>query len=107
MRRLALVWIAAITLTVAEGKPHVWQDGHITSHRTLAAVGHSPNRQHLYGITFGGQRYMFILDRPLQVTVNDGVKFSPTRKHVLILDSDGQQRKGALLEMISIAGARR
>lgn len=49
---------------------------------------------------------MFILDRPLQVNLNDDVKFSPGRKHVRILDCDGEQRKGTVLEKVAIAGER-
>lgn len=107
MRGLASVWLALVALIpVAYGKPHIWQNGQITSHKTLRVPGHSPNHVHLYGVTSGGERYLFILDRPLQVRVNEDVKFSPGRKHVRILDSDGQQRKGDALEKVAVAGGR-
>jgi hypothetical protein len=105
MRGVARVGLALIALiTSAHGKPRIWQTGQVTSHKTLPVPGHSPNHEHLYGVTSGGQRYMIILDRPLQVKVNEQVKFSRGRKHLRILDSDGQERKGTLLEKVSVAG---
>ena len=107
MRGLAAIGLALITLiTVAHAKPRIWQIGQVTSHKTLPIPGHSPNHEHLYGVTSGGQRYMVILDRPLQLKVNEDVKFSPARRHLLILDSDGQERKGTLFKRVSVAGGR-
>jgi hypothetical protein len=105
MRGFIAVWLALIALIpVAHGKSHIWQNGQITSHKTLSVPGHNSNHVHLYGVTSGGERYMVILGRPLQVNLNADVKFSPGRKHVRILDSDGRQRKGAVLEKVAVAG---
>ena len=107
MRSLATVWLALImAIPLAHGKPRVWQSGQLTSHKTLPVPGRSLKHVHLYGVTSRGERYMVILDRPLLVNVNQDIRFSPDRKHLYILDSDSQPRKGAVLEKLSIAGGR-
>ena len=50
---------------------------------------------------------MIVLDRPLQVKVEDKVRFAQDRKLIRLLDSNGQERKGALVEIVSVAGGRR
>jgi hypothetical protein len=101
MPRLAAIWIVFLSLSPlalqSKAKPRIWQDGEVTSRKTIHAASRL-KREYLYGVRSDGVRYLVVLDRPLSLELYAPVKFSVGRRHLIIHDADGQERKARVLE---------
>src|SRR5262249_20793265 len=80
-------------------KARFWQDGEITSRKTVPAVQRTPRNQYLYRVRGAGVRYLVVLDQPLPLDLHVPMKFSLGRKHLFIQHADGREWKATILEV--------
>jgi hypothetical protein len=103
MTRVAAFWVVFLSLTPASlqsaPKARVWQDGEITSRKTVPAVQRTPRSQYLYRIRGAGVRYLVVLDQLLPLELHVPIKFSLGRRHLFIQDAGGREWKATVLEV--------
>jgi hypothetical protein len=112
-RRNAILWLAAAGMATAaaksagKAKDRLWQEGVLVSRKTLPAAEQRPGGRYLYRVRGGAARYLVLLDRPLGLDVPVPVRFSVSRKHVVIRDVDGAERRAVLVETERLSPALR
>ena len=84
----------------ATSKQHLWQEGELVSRKTVPAGHNTLQNQYLYRVQGGTVRYLVVSDEPLKVNLHVPVRFAVTRKHVVIQDVDGTERKTGILRKI-------
>ena len=101
-------WVAAfgmvaLSLTAASlqsaPKARLWQDGEITSRKTVPSGKRIPRSQYLYRVRGAGVRYLVVLDQPLPLDLHVPMKFSLGRKYLFIQDAAGREWKATILEV--------
>jgi hypothetical protein len=116
-RREALIFLAAAGIAQAAGQSAArpaaqpddrrWQDGVLVSRRTLPAGEHRSSNRYLYRVRGGAAHYLVVLDRPLELETPAPVKFSVGRRHVVICDADGAERRAHLVQTVRFGPALR
>ena len=103
-RRGMLTGIALLGLTqwTARATSHdrVWQDGVLVSRRTVPAGRNTFQNQFIYRVRGGTARYVVVSDEPLRLDLHVPMRFSVTRRHLLIRDLDGSERRTAILRRL-------
>ena len=110
-RRGMLIGIALLGLTqwTASATPHdrVWQDGELVSRKTVP-VGHDIfQKQFVYRVQAGTARYVVVSDEPLKLDLHVPMRFTVARRHLVIQDLDGSERKTAILRKLKNASHNR
>jgi hypothetical protein len=77
--------------------PH-WQEGEILSRKTINPGRHNTQTRYVYRIKSGGKQYTVRFDRPLSVGLMEPLKFTVSRKHLVVQDADGSQLKASILK---------
>jgi hypothetical protein len=93
--RLALACFAAAPALAKDGP---WQEGVLVSRKTLPPADRHSEKRYLYRVRGGGAHYLLRLDQPLKLEISEPVKFSIGRKHALIRDADGVERRAVIVE---------
>ena len=104
-RRGMLIGIALLGLTqwTASANSHdrVWQDGELVSRKTVP-VGHNTfQNQFVYRVQGGTARYVVVSDEPLKLDLHVPMRFTVSRKHLVIQDLDGSERETAILRKLA------
>ena len=99
-RRGMLIGIALLGLTQwtagATSHDRVWQDGELVSRKTVP-VGHNTfQNQFVYRVQGGTARYVVVSDEPLKLDLHVPMRFTISRRHLVIQDVDGSERKTAI-----------
>jgi hypothetical protein len=99
-----LIGVALLGLThwgaAATSDSQVWQRGELVSRRTVP-VGHDIfQTQFLYRVQAGTARYVVVSDEPLKLDLHVPMRFTVTRKHLVIQDVDGSERKTAIVRKL-------
>jgi hypothetical protein len=100
-----LIGIALLGLTqwTASANSHdrVWQDGELVSRKTVP-VGHNTfQNQFVYRVQGGTARYVVVSDEPLKLDLHVPMRFTVSRKHLVIQDLDGSERETAILRKLA------
>ena len=95
-----LIGVALLGLTQpaagATANGQVWQQGELVSRRTVP-VGHDAfQKQFVYRVRGGTARYVVVSNEPLKLDLHVPMRFTLTRKHLVIQDLDGSERKTAI-----------
>jgi hypothetical protein len=100
-----LIGIALLGLTqwTASATPHdrVWQDGVLVSRRTVPVGRNTFQNQFVYRVRGGTARYVVVSAEPLKLDLHVPMRFSVARRHLLIQDVDGSERKTAILQKLA------
>ena len=103
-RRGMLIGIALLGLTQwtagATSPPRVWQDGELVSRRTVPVGRNTFQNQFIYRVRGGTARYVVVSNEPLKLDLHVPMRFAVTRRHLLIQDVDGSERKAAILQKL-------
>lgn len=103
-RRGMLIGIALLGLaqwtTGATSPSRVWQDGELLSRRTVPAGRNTFQNQFVYRVRGGTARYVVVSNEPLKLDLHVPMRFAVTRRHLLIQDVDGSERKTAILQKL-------
>lgn len=75
-----------------------WQDAEILSRRTIGPSHHHAHTRYVYRIRSGGMQYVARFDRPLSLSQYAPLKIAVERKHLLVQDADGSERKASILK---------
>jgi hypothetical protein len=100
-----LIGIALLGLTqwTARANSHdrVWQDGELVSRKTVP-VGHNTfQNQFVYRVQGGTARYVVVSDEPLKLDLHVPMRFTISRRHLVIQDVDGSERETAILRKLA------
>jgi hypothetical protein len=100
-----LIGIALLGLTqwTASANSHdrVWQDGELVSRKTVP-VGHNTfQNQFVYRVQGGTARYVVVSDEPLKLDLHVPMRFTISRRHLVIQDVDGSERETAILRKLA------
>ena len=103
-RRGMLIGIALLGLTQwtarATSRGQVWQEGELVSRRTVP-IGHNTfQNRFVYRVQGGSVRYVVVSDEPLKLDLHVPMRFTVTRRHVVIQDVDGSEHKTAILQKL-------
>ena len=86
--------------TAATSDGQVWQQGELVSRKTVP-VGHDIfQTQFLYRVQAGTARYEVVSDEPLKLDLHVPMRFTVTRKHLVIQDLDGREHRTAILRRL-------
>ena len=100
-RRGMLICVALLGLTQwtarATSNGQVWQDGVLVSRRTVPVGRNAFQNQFIYRVRGGTARYVVVSDEPLKLDLHVPMRFTVTRRHLVIQDLDGSERKTAIL----------
>ena len=103
-RRGMLIGIALLGLTrwTIGATPHsrVWQDGELISRRTVPVGRNTFQNQFVYRVRGGTARYLVVSDEPLKLDLHVPMRFAVTRRHLVIQDVDGSERRTAILRKL-------
>jgi hypothetical protein len=106
MLRLAAIWLVLLSLApalpAATGTPP-WQQGEITSKRTLPYQKHSLSHRYLYRVRGPHGRYLVLSNQPLKLEPFAPMKFAVRHRHIFILDADGQECEATIIEKDRVA----
>lgn len=80
-----------------------WQDGEILSRRTIGPSHHHSHTHYVYRIKSGGMQYVARFDQPLSMSQYAPLKFTVERRHLLVQDADGSERKASILKRSEVA----
>jgi hypothetical protein len=99
-----LVGVAILGLTQwtarATSQGQVWQDGELVSRRTIP-VGHDIfQKQFVYRVQGGTARYVVVSIEPLKLDLHVPMRFTATRRHLVIQDLDGSEHKTSILKKL-------
>ncbi len=94
---LALLFPALLTAG-SDSTKHRWEEGEILSRKTIPSGRGGIQYEYVYRLRGGDAHYVVVAKEPLKVGLRAPVKFAPLRRHVLIQDSDGRERKVSMLE---------
>ena len=110
-RRGMLIGIALLGLSKwtagATSNDRVWLDGVLVSRRSVPPGRHAPQRQFVYRVRGGTVRYVVVSDVPLKLDLHVPMRFTLTRRHLVIQDLDGSERKTAILRKLKNASHNR
>ena len=99
-----LIGVALLGLTqwtiAATSHDRVWQEGVLVSRRTVPAGRNSFQNQFVYRVRGGTARYLVVSDEPLKLDLHVPMRFAVTRRHLLIQDVDGSERRTAILRKL-------
>jgi len=99
-RRGMLIGVALLGLTqwtiAATSHDRVWQDGELVSRRTVPVGRNTFQNQFVYRVRGGTARYLVVSDEPLKLDLHVPMRFAVTRRHLVIQDVDGSERKTAI-----------
>jgi hypothetical protein len=100
-----LIGIALLGLTqwTASANSHdrVWQDGELVSRKTVP-VGHNTfQNQFVYRVQGGTARYVVVSDEPLKLDLHVPMRFTISRRHLVIQDVDGSERETGILRKLA------
>jgi hypothetical protein len=87
-------------MTGATAHDRVWQDGELVSRRTVPIGRNTFQNQFIYRVRGGTARYMVLSNEPLKLDLHVPMRFAVTRRHLVIQDVDGSERKTAILQKI-------
>ena len=99
MPRLGTWLLAIISLTStvsASAQQRTWREGELTSRRTLRAQ--HGRIEYLYRLHSGDLWFRVESEDPLNVSLHMPVQFAIGRRHILIRDSNGAERKVLIVE---------
>ena len=103
-RRGMLIGIALLGLTQwtasATTRDRVWQDGVLVSRRTVSVSRDTFQKQFIYRVRGGTARYVVVSGEPLKLDLHVPMRFAVTRRHLLIQDVDGRERKTAIVRKL-------
>jgi hypothetical protein len=104
-RRGILIGVALLGLTQwaagATSHDRVWQDGELVSRRTVPVGRNTFQNQFVYRVRGGTARYMVVAHEPLKLDLHVPMRFAVTRRHLVIQDVDGSERKTAILQKLA------
>lgn len=112
-RRDAIICLAAAGIARAAGQSAApsderrWQEGVLVSRRTLPAGDRRSSNRYLYRVRGGAAHYLVVLDQPLELETPAPVKFSVSRRYVVICDADGAERRAHLVQTVRFSPALR
>jgi hypothetical protein len=89
---IALLGLTQWTAEAVSTGP-VWQEGELVSRKTVSVRHNTFRNQFLYRVQGGAVRYLVVSDEPLMLELHVPMRFAATRRHVLIQDLDGRERK--------------
>jgi hypothetical protein len=99
-----LIGVALLGLTqwAIAATPHdrVWQEGILVSRRTVPVGRDTFQNRFIYRVRGGTARYVVVSDEPLKLDLHVPMRFAVTRRHLLIRDADGSERKTAILQKL-------
>jgi len=99
-----LIGVALLGLTqwTARAVSHVrvWQDGVLVSRKTVPVGRNTFQNQFVYRVRGGTARYVVVSDEPLKLDLHVPMRFTLTRRHLVIQDLDGSERKTAILRKL-------
>ena len=106
-----LIGVALLGLTQSAARAtsngQVWQQGELVSRRTVP-VGHDAfQKQFVYRVQAGTARYVVVSNEPLKLDLHVPMRFTLTRRHLVIQDLDGSERKAAILRKLKNTSRRR
>jgi hypothetical protein len=83
--------------------PHsrVWKDGELVSRRTVPVGRNTFQNQFVYRVQGGTARYVVVSDEPLKLDLHVPMRFTVSRKHLVIQDLDGSERETAILRKLA------
>jgi hypothetical protein len=96
---IALLGLAPWTAR-ATSHDRVWQDGELVSRRTVPVGRNTFENQFVYRVQGGTARYVVVSDEPLKLDLHVPMRFTVTRRHLVIQDLDGSERKTAILRKL-------
>jgi len=100
-RRIALA-VAILLIAPAVGlfgaTGRTWQDGELLSRKTVPMGRTFLRNQYVYRVRGLNCDYLVVSQTPLQLDLYVPMKFSADRRHILIQDADGQERKVHILQ---------
>ena len=103
-RRGMLIGVALLGLTqwtiAATSHDRVWQEGVLVSRRTVPSGRDTFQNQFIYRVRGGTARYVVVSDEPLKLDLHVPMRFTLTRRHLVIQDLDGSEHKTALLKTL-------
>ena len=103
-RRGILIGAALLGLTQwmtgATAHDRVWQDGELVSRRSVPVGRNTFQNQFVYRVRGGTARYLVVSDEPLKLDLHVPMRFAVTRRHLLIQDVDGSERRTAILRKL-------
>ena len=100
---LCSVALLGLTQWTASANSHdrVWQDGELVSRKTVP-VGHNTfQNQFVYRVQGGTARYVVVSDEPLKLDLHVPMRFTISRRHLVIQDVDGSERETAILRKLA------
>jgi hypothetical protein len=99
-----LIGIALLGLTQwtagAVSHDRVWQDGVLVSRRTVSVGRDTFQKQFMYRVRGGTARYVVVSNEPLKLDLLVPMRFAVTRRHLLIQDVDGSERRAAIVRKL-------
>jgi len=70
--------------------------------RKTVPVGHNTfQNQFVYRVQGGTARYVVVSDEPLKLDLHVPMRFTVSRKHLVIQDLDGSERETAILRKLA------
>ena len=99
-----LTGVALLALTQSTASAisngQVWQEGELVSRRTIP-VGHDIfQKQFVYRVQGGTARYVVVSIEPLKLDLHVPMRFTATRRHLVIQDLDGSEHKTSILKKL-------
>jgi hypothetical protein len=95
-------WILAIIICLTPAafasvhRERIWREGELTSRKTFRA--RHTRIEYLYRLQAGGLWYRVLSDEPLSLSLHTPVQFEVGRRHILIRDGNGTERKVLIIE---------
>ncbi|HEY2012902.1 MAG TPA: hypothetical protein VGH38_05340 [Bryobacteraceae bacterium] len=80
--------------------PHRWQEGELISRKTIPTGSPGMEYKYVYRLRSSDAHYVIVAKEPLKVNLQVPIKFATGRRHVVIQDSDGQERKVSLRKKV-------
>jgi hypothetical protein len=104
--RRVLLGTVLILLTplmgLAQPPGRLWQDGEILSRKTVLVGRTSLRSEYVYRVRGSNGRYLVVSDTALQLDLFQPMRFSIGRRHILIQDADGQERRTQILQKATL-----
>jgi len=72
----------------------------LVSRRSVPVGRNTFQNQFVYRVRGGTARYLVVSDEPLKLDLHVPMRFAVTRRHLLIQDVDGSERRTAILQKL-------
>jgi hypothetical protein len=72
----------------------------LVSRRSVPVGRNTFQNQFVYRVRGGTARYLVVSDEPLKLDLHVPMRFAVTRRHLLIQDVDGSERRTAILRKL-------